>query len=834
MKKQVLLKRYMLAVIAAGAVCLAITVGKISFDKLVSLQFLFLATFTIGLGSRISIKIPRFKSHISVSDTFIFLALLLFGGELAILLAAVEAFCSAWRFCNQKITVFFNAATMALSTSLVVLALYLCGIDPAKQNYGAKPEELVLTLTLLVLIQFFANSGLASIYGALKSEKPWWETWKTHYLWTFLTYLIGGLSAELLFNLINSVGYSVMIATVPVIIFLYLTYRMYLKNVEMANAQAEQAKQYAEILQTQSVALRESEERFRSAFNYAPIGIALVAPTGRWLKVNHALCQILGYSEDEFLAADFQSMISPLDLGGALIKISELLSGKIPTFQMEQRYLNKNGQIVWTLWGGSLVSDNVSDHPNLIFQIQDITGKKRVEEKLHYDATHDALTGLPNRKLFMERLENALRKSREDRFQNVSILFIDLDRFKIVNDSLGHQIGDELLIRIANRLRDCVRPSDTVARLGGDEFTILVKGNHDTKEVIGITERIQEKFSQPFDLFGNVIYSSASIGILQASEKHLSPEDMMRDADAAMYQAKREGRARHEIFDETMHEAARETLQLETDLRRAVEKNEFSVYYQPIYSLITGKIEGFEAFSRWKHESLGDVPPGKFIPLAEEIGLIYALGEQILRKACFEISALKADFCADFSFGLSVNLSSKQFAQPDLVEKIKQILHETNFPPADLKLEITESVFFEQQGNAVKSLGELREIGIEINIDDFGTGYSNLRHLMQLPISTLKIDGSFIAPIEPDGNNTEIIRTILTLAGSLGLRVIAEGVETEVQFEQLKQLNCQGAQGFFFAKPMTSAEVRNFLDEQGIRHIPEKQFEDFSMSAMIQ
>ncbi|MEP6903206.1 MAG: EAL domain-containing protein [Actinomycetota bacterium] len=833
MKTPELTKKYMLGVIAVGFLCLIAALVRLPLEK-IDLRFLFLGAFTIGLGSRITIQIPKFKSHIAVSDTFIFFALLYFGGEAAVLLAGIEAFCSAWRFCNKKITVFFNAGAMALSTSLVVLALYLFGIDTEAELHGDTINDFIITVSVIALVQFFANTGLSSIYGALKSEKPWWETWKTHYLWIFITYSIGALAAGLLVKLVDYVGFSALIATIPMILFVYLTYRMYLKNVEMSLTQAEQSKEYAEILEKQSIALTESEERFRSAFNYAPIGIALVSPNGVWLKVNHALCQILGYTEEEFLCRDFQSMIFTADLGNMLIKIHELLSGKVPTCQMEQRYLHKTGQTVWASWSVSTTSQLKADHPNLIFQIQDITDRKLAEDKLQYEATHDALTGLPNRARFMSKLDQALEKAHENPNYKVSILFIDLDRFKVINDSLGHLIGDELLIGISERLRECLRPSDMVARLGGDEFTILVEGKYEAKEVIRIAERIQEKFLIPFDLSGNEVYSSASIGILNATENHRLPEDLMRDADTAMYQAKRAGKARHEVFDQDMHEAVKEILQLETDLRRAVEKDEFYINYQPIYSLITEKVEGFEALARWNHATLGDVQPAKFIPLAEEIGLIDALGEHILRKACSQMHSLKESMPDSTLLALSVNLSCKQFSNPNLVAKIKRVLEDTQFPANKLKLEITESVFFEHQENAVEMLNQLREIGIEINIDDFGTGYSNLNYLMKLPISTLKIDRSFISPIKSNGGNTEIVRTIVMLARNLGMKVIAEGVETQAQLDELKKLNCEGAQGYFFAAPMSFEKVRYFLNENGITNILESRFEDVSIVSTIQ
>ncbi|MBS1795043.1 MAG: EAL domain-containing protein [Acidobacteria bacterium] len=823
----------MIAVIAVGFLCLIAATVRLPLEK-IDLRFLFLAAFTVGLGSRITVQIPKFKSHIAVSDTFIFFAMLYFCGEAAVLLAALEAFCSAWRFCNKKITVFFNAGAMALSTSLVVVALALFGIDTEAELHGNTINDFVTTISIVAFVQFFANTGLSSIYGALKTGQPWWETWKTHYLWTFITYSLGAVAAGLLVKLVDAVGFSALIATIPIILFLYLTYRMYLKNVEMSLTQAEQAKDHADILEKQSAALAESEERFRSAFNYAPIGIALVSPNGVWLKVNHALCQILGYTEDEFLARDFQSMIFTEDLGNTLIKIHELLSGKVPSCQMEQRYLHKHGQTVWASWSVSTTSHASSEHPNLIFQIQDITDKKLAEEKLRYEAAHDALTGLPNRARFMSKLDLALEKAHTERDYKVSVLFIDLDRFKVINDSLGHLIGDELLIGIAERLRECLRPTDLVARLGGDEFTILVEGHYETKEVIRIAERIQEKFLIPFKLSGHEVYSSASIGILHATDNHRLPEDLMRDADTAMYQAKRAGKARHEVFDQDMHEAVKEILKLETDLRRAVEKDEFYINYQPIYSLITGRVEGFEALARWSHATFGDIQPSKFIPLAEEIGLIDALGEHILQKSCAQMYSLKDCMPDGTPLMLSVNLSCKQFANPNLVNKIKQILAETKFPGNKLKLEITESVFFEHQQKAVEMLNQLREIGIEINIDDFGTGYSNLNYLMKLPISTLKIDRSFISPIQSNGSNSEIVRTIVMLARNLGMKVIAEGVETKAQLDELKRLNCEGAQGYFFAAPMSFEKVQYFLNENGVANIPESRFDDVAVVSTIQ
>lgn len=824
----------MAAVIVAGALCVLIALSNIDVAKM-DFYLLLLAVFTIAVGSRMSIQIPRFKSHISVSDIFIFLALLVYGGEFATILAAIEAAASSWRFCNRKITVVFNAAAMAISTSAVVVALKALEIySPSHFQSSNSPQSFITALSVIALTQFIVNTSLASVYDSLKSHIVWWETWKSKYIWTFFSYFVGAASAGILVQVAGIMGFGIILATFPVIFFVFLSYRMYLKNVEISMQHADEAEQNAKILEAQSSALRESEERFRSAFDYAPIGIGLLSSTGKWLKVNHALTDILGYSEDDFLAMDFQSVTHEDDLGLALVKVHELVNGKIANWQMEQRYVHKTGRTVWTSWSVSAASEAGLLQPNLIFQLQDITDKKFAEEKLQHDATHDALTGLPNRAFFMSRLSSALEKTHEIVGYKASVLFIDLDRFKYVNDSLGHLIGDQLLKGIAERLGECMRPSDIVARLGGDEFTILVEGKYDDAEVTRIAERIQKKFSMPFDLRGHEVFSSASIGILHASEKHLSSEDMMRDADIAMYQAKRAGKARHEVFDEEMHSAAKEILRLETDLRHTVEREEITVCYQPIYTLATDTIEGVEALARWHHPELGIISPGKFIPLAEEIGLIDKLCEQVMRRACREIGSLKREIGDELSLSMSVNLSCRQFAQPTLVKTIEAILDETDFSPRDLKLEITESVFFEHSQRAVEMLNRLRDLGTKIDIDDFGTGYSNLGYLMKLPISNLKIDQSFVSMIDVDGGHDDIVRAIVTLAKNLGLRVIAEGVETESQLKKLKLLECEAGQGFLFAEPMDYERLREFLTQQHNIELPHISFDDVPALSLIQ
>lgn len=813
MKRQNI-SRYITVLISVGAICLIMAAVNLPIRN-VDVYLPILGILTVAVGSRITIRIPRFKSHVAVSDTFIFLVLMMYGGEFAVILSAIEAFASSWRFCNKKLTVFLNAAIVAISTTCVVGILKLAGLYTEGQLHGRQDNftDFIIALSVMALTHFLVNTSLAAMHDSLKGDLPLWETWKSKYIWAFFSYFVGAIGAGVLIQLSDSAGIGVIFATFPIIFFVYLSYRMYMRNVENSIGQAEQAEKYASVLEAQAAKLRESEERFRSAFDHAPIGIGLVASSGKWLKVNHALINILGYSEDEFLNADFQSMTLPDDLGKALVNLHEIISKRSVRCQLEQRYIHKAGYVVWTSWSVSSVEDSSADESNLIFQIQDITDKKLADERLKHEATHDSLTGLPNRALFMNRLETALERTRSSSDRRTSILFIDLDRFKYVNDSLGHIVGDLLLKGIAERLKQCMRPQDTVARLGGDEFTILIEGPHDDEEVTKIADRIQAKFTVPFNLKGHEVYSSASIGILHSSDHHTTPEEMMRDADTAMYQAKRAGKARYETFDARMHKAASETLRLETDLRRAVSRDGISVVYQPIYSISGGRMTGVEALARWIHPEIGPISPTKFIPLAEELGLVDKLCENVMRKACRDIGTINANTPPDERLSMSVNLSCKQFAGNGLVESIFGILSETAFSPDKLKLEITESVIVEHADQAIAMLMRMRDLGIDIHIDDFGTGYSNLSYLMKLPISTLKIDRSFIGMVGRGDSSETVVAAIITLARNLGLQVIAEGIETHEQLDLLRRYECEGGQGYLFAKPMSYEEFVGFMSK---------------------
>lgn len=443
---------------------------------------------------------------------------------------------------------------------------------------------------------------------------------------------------------------------------------------------------------------------------------------------------------------------------------------------------------------------------------KEIAERKRVEEKLIHNALHDVLTGLPNRALFTERLERALLRTKRHPDRLFAVLFLDLDRFKVINDSLGHAIGDELLIAFAQRLKTCLRVEDTVARLGGDEFTILLEDIQAISKITDIVERIQQVLSLPFQLSRNEVFTTASIGITLSTVGYDSPEAVLRDADIALYRAKSLGKARHEVFNAVMHEQAVMRLQLENDLRRAIEQQEFHLHYQPIVLLKTESIVGFEALIRWQHPQRGSVSPAEFIPLAEETGLIVPIGYWVLYEACRQMYEWQRQFSVE-PMTMSVNLSTKQFAQLDLIAKIEQILLQTGLDARNLKLEITESSLMETDSTAAM-LGQLQALGVQLQIDDFGTGYSSLSYLHRFPIDTLKIDRSFVSRMGVDGENTEIVRTIVTLAHNLNMNVTAEGIETETQLTQLRALNCEHGQGYFFSRPVNSKAAEALIATQ--------------------
>ncbi|HEV7858980.1 MAG TPA: EAL domain-containing protein [Pyrinomonadaceae bacterium] len=716
--RQAFTQPYKWVVVLLGACACLFSATHLSPSKL-DLHFLILLCLTVLVSSRISVRIPRVNATITVSDTFIFVAILLYGAHAAVLLAAVEGMCSGLRLSRKFLTVSFNSAAVASATFLTTHALGLCFGDNLSVDYLPFPA-IIFLIGVMALIQYIAHTGIVVVCLALKSGQPIWPTWNKHYLWSSITYISGALIAGLMDLFDNKVGFYSLIVVIPIICIIYFTYHKYLEDIQATAAQAERA------------------ERERAEAEHA-------RAEAERIRAEQAECHV------------------------------EELNHYIAELERTSRELEES------------------------------------REHFRHAAFHDALTGLPNRTLFADFVKLAIERAKRQDVYSFAVLFLDLDRFKYINDSLGHTYGDQLLIEIARRLEKCLRSVDTVARFGGDEFAILLDGIKDSSDAIKVAQKIEEELLLPFNLGRHEAFTSASVGIALSTTGYEHPDDILRDADTAMYRAKDAGKARYELFDTEMHSRAVLRLNLENDMRRAIERQEFRAYYQPIMHLETGKVAGFEALARWEHPERGLVSPTEFIPVAEETGLIVPIGLWMLEEACRQMHEWHCQSPANRLLTISVNLSGKQLMQPDLIEQIEQILCGTGIEPRCLKLEITESVVMENAEVVTVMLNQLRALNIRLSIDDFGTGYSSLSYLHRFPVDTLKIDRSFISRMGPDNENNEIVRTIAKLAQNLGMEIVAEGIETEEQLRQLSLLACEYGQGYLFSHPLSAEATSGFI-----------------------
>ena len=558
--------------------------------------------------------------------------------------------------------------------------------------------------------------------------------------------------------------------------------------------------------------LKLSERRYRFLSEGIMHQVWTATPDGRLDYTNNRTLEYFGIPLEQMLDEGWKAVVHPNDLPGCVERWTHSLrTGEY--YEVEFRLRRADGVYRWHLARATAGLDACGKIINWFGTNTDIDDKKVAEEKLNHYALHDTLTELPNRAEFMNHLKMAINRAAADETSRFAVLFLDLDRFKVVNDSLGHIIGDKLLIGIARRLRSCVRPNDVVARLGGDEFTILLNKTGGAEEVSKVAERLQKKLSAPFKFDNYEVFTSASIGIIISDAAHTKPEDFLRDADAAMYRAKEAGKARFEIFDSAMHVRNVNLLQMENDLRRAVTREEFEVFYQPVVHLETGVIEEFEALIRWQHPKHGLIAPNEFISIAEETGLIIQIGEWILGEACRQTARWQKCLPNASSLTVSVNLSAKQLMHPALTARVSSILLQSGISPCHLKLEVTESTVMDNGETALRVLSELRSLGISLSTDDFGTGYSSLSYLHRFPFQRLKIDRSFINRMDGDIKSEAIVRSILMLGQNLEIETVAEGIENAQQLWQLRSLGCRYGQGYLFSKPVNAAAAENLLLE---------------------
>jgi diguanylate cyclase (GGDEF)-like protein len=707
---------YMWTVVAAGAACVLYATCKLQVG-IVDGYFLLLTLITAVLGSRIAIRIPKISGNITLEDTFVFIALLFYGGEAAVMIAALAGICSALRISRKVRTVAFGSAALAVAVMSTATVLKLVfGSTTHLLDHGSSMA--IIALCVMGLVQYLVHTGIGSIASALKVGESLWHMWTRNFLWISISYFAGAAGAGFIVSSIGTARFWAFLICIPIIVIVYFSYDRYMREVKASVRHAEEAERARAELEHQRA--EQAERHVQELNNYI--------------------------AEQE--------------------RISRVL--------------------------------------------------EETKEHFRHAAFHDSLTGLPNRAMFTELLKAEIESSKRRNEHMFAVLFLDLDRFKNINDSLGHTHGDLLLVAFAERLERTLRPVDTLARFGGDEFAILLSGMTDATDAVRVAQRIQDELSQPFVLDKNSAFATASIGIALSSSGYDRADDILRDADIAMYRAKENGKARYELFDHGMHARAVSRLQLESDLRQAIEQKEFCVYYQPIVSLQTGRLAGFEALVRWNHPRRGLVSPADFIPVAEETGLIVPIGQWVLNEACVQVRQWQIDSPGHRSLSLSVNLSARQVAQPDLLQRIKEALENSKLNPHCLKLEITESVVMENAEAAAQMFKQLRSLGVQLSIDDFGTGYSSLSYLHRFPLNYLKIDRSFVMRLTTDNDNA-IVRTISTLARNLGMEVIAEGIETEEQFQQLRMLGCEYGQGYLFSRPVADRGVEHLLAQDARR-----------------
>ncbi len=793
----------------------AVQVAKLPLES--QLQVLVGTVFAAGAGF-FPLRVPHSKNSFVAGEIFIFLLLLINSPEAAVLASAGEALVGSWRTSKRWTSRIVSPSVAALSMLIVGTTLHaaLGFID----QYNLSNPGLVLTLSMVFAVVYFLITALlVSSVLRFKRNAPFVaKELFDNFTWVGMTYAASGSVAALLFLSFKQTGISVLLAAAPVLAMLLSTLHYYFRQQETAQAaqrtRVDSAMREAEVAARHMREMAESERRFHSAFTHASIGMALVTVEGRVLQANLSLEAIIGVGASELIGRDFSEQIMPAERHLLRTQLQRAHRHEVEAFGIELNCLHKDGRDVCISLHCSFFSEPNSSAPCLILQVQDITARRQAESQLHHIAFHDGLTGLPNRRRFNQVLEKAVEKAKLSADDAFAVMFIDCDRFKIINDSMGHSVGDEFLMCVARRIQERVRPTDMVARLGGDEFAILLNNvvSHDFVTALG--DRLLSALREPLMVGEVPIASSVSIGVTFSSLGYNTREEVLRDADLAMYRAKTQGKDRYALFDAGMREKTEHRVILEADLRRAIANESLTVAYQPLFHIRSGELKGFEALCRWEHPTLGSISPVTFIPMAEETGLITDVTEFVMRRATSQLAQWQLLDPSFSELQVNVNISANDLSMPDFVSRIARALAQSHLRPEHLAIELTENILMDRIEGGVAVLDEIRTLGVNVAIDDFGTGFSSLASLSRLPITSLKIDASFVRKLKAGSKDAEVVRAIVSLGSNLGKYVIAEGIETESQMALLDELGCEGGQGYLLSHPLSEHDVTALLHQR--------------------
>ncbi|HEX7560348.1 MAG TPA: EAL domain-containing protein [Usitatibacter sp.] len=794
-------RRYWWTVVFLGVWALIYAISRVGQLEGVQLLQVLAGALVAAIVGFFPVQIPGSKTSIAGGEIFIFLVLLVYGVPAAVLAAAVEGTVASWRTSKRWTS---RIGTPAMAS----LAMLVCGsvFEVARAliaKAGFNSAALLVAVMAFAVLYWIANTLLTSGLIALKRGAPMApKRWLGDMAWIGLAYATGASIASVLFFSFDHFGLPALLIAVPLIVMFISSLHFYFQHKESGERHVEE--------------LKESESRFHSAFTHAAIGMALVSTDGKFIQANKAFCEMLGRNTTELLASNLAQLVNFEDIGALQGPVDKLVKGELSSVQTEVRGLHRDGSDVWMSLNISLARDWQFRTHNLIVQAQDVSARRRAEAELYHNAYHDNLTQLSNRVHFDEQLNRAIARVQRHPEQRFAVMYLDFDRFKMVNDSLGHKAGDELLVNVAQRLKTMLRDTDVLARLGGDEFAILVEDLERQRDAVDLAERIHKELQKPILLGTMEVAISASIGITFSTNNYQTSDQIVRDADIAMYKAKSKGKAQYALFDSSLHAHVSAQLTLENELRKALGGGQIYLDYQPICTLRDQKLVGFEALARWNHPERGLLEPSMFIPVAEETGLIVPLGNWVLSEACRQMRDWRA--IRDSSvLRMSVNVSSLQLTHPDFIAHVARSLQAGEMRPEQLTLEVTESVLMNGIENAISTLMALRQMGVQLSIDDFGTGYSSLSYLATLPIDALKVDRSFIDKMTREGEGSEIVRAIFKLGQALSKEVYAEGIETSAQLALLQELGCEFGQGFLLSRPVNAERAGGILaaNDQG-------------------